>query len=126
MTAVVPASDLAARTLQLVDTPSESRFEGPLVDLVRGLVPGGPLYDDGEVLLYGSGPVVLAGHLDTIPAQGNVPGHIADEIVHGLGSSDMKAGVAVVVELARARGAGGHLLFTREGVPPSESPPPPP
>jgi succinyl-diaminopimelate desuccinylase len=95
-------NDLATRTLQLVDIPSESRSEAALVDLVRDLVPGPAHYDDGEVLLYGDGPVVLAGHLDTIPAQGNIPGRIADEAVHGVGASDMKGGVAVMRRCARA------------------------
>ena len=114
--------DLAARTLQLVDVPSESRSEALVVDLVRELVPGPPVFDDGEVLLYGEGPVVLAGHLDTIPAQGNLPGRIDDGVVHGVGASDMKAGVAVMIELARAGVPGMFLFFTREEVPVSESP----
>jgi succinyl-diaminopimelate desuccinylase len=124
MTTAVPIPDLAARTLQLVDVPSESRQEADLVALVRELVPLEPLYDDGEVLLYGDAdaPVVLAGHLDTIPAQGNIPGRIADGAVHGLGASDMKGGVAVMIELARAGAPGRYLFFNREEVPVSESP----
>jgi succinyl-diaminopimelate desuccinylase len=124
MTTVVPASDLAARTLQLVDVPSESRREAELVALVRELVPLEPLYDDGEVLLYGDpeAPVVLAGHLDTIPAQGNIPGRIADGVVHGLGATDMKGGVAVMIELVRAGAPGRYLFFNREEVPVTESP----
>jgi succinyl-diaminopimelate desuccinylase len=124
MTTAVPIPDLAARTLQLVDLPSESRQEAELVALVRELVPLEPLYDDGEVLLYGhaDAPVVLAGHLDTIPAQGNIPGRIADGAVHGLGASDMKGGIAVMIELARAGAPGRYLFFNREEVPVSESP----
>ena len=124
MTTAVPVPDLAARTLQLVDVPSESRREAELVALVRGLVPLEPLFDDGEVLLYGdpAAPVVLAGHLDTIPAQGNIPGRIADGAVHGLGASDMKGGIAVMIELARAGAPGRYLFFNREEVPVSESP----
>jgi succinyl-diaminopimelate desuccinylase len=122
MTPVVPSPDLAARTLQLVDVPSESRAEAGLVALVRELVPGPAVYDDGEVLLYGEGPVLLAGHLDTIPAQGNIPGRIEDGSVHGLGASDMKAGVAVMIELARARVPGRYLFFTREEIPVVDSP----
>jgi succinyl-diaminopimelate desuccinylase len=122
MPPVPSASDLAGTTLRLVDAPSESRAESPAVDLIRELMPGDALYDDGEVLLYGVGPILLAGHLDTIPAQGNFPGRIADGAVHGVGASDMKAGVAVMVELARAGIPGRYLFFTREEVPVSESP----
>ena len=114
--------DLAQTALRLVDTPSESRHEQAAVELIRQLMPAAPVYDDGEVLLYGDGPIVLAGHLDTIPAQGNIPGRIADGAVHGLGASDMKGGVAVMVELARAAVPGRYLFFTREEVPVVESP----
>jgi len=124
MTTAVPDPDLAARTLQLVDVPSESRHESALVELVRDLMPGPALYDDGDVLLYGdpAAPVVLAGHLDTIPAQGNLPGRIAGGAVHGVGASDMKGGLAVMIELARAAAPGRYLFFNREEVPVSESP----
>lgn len=124
MTTAVPLPDLASRTLQLVDVPSESRREADLVVLVRKLVPLEPLYDDGEVLLYGDpdAPVLLAGHLDTIPAQRNIPGRIANGAVHGLGASDMKGGIAVMIELARAGAPGRYLFFTREEIPVSESP----
>ncbi len=116
------AADLAQTTLRLVDTPSESRRETAAVELIRELVPGEAVYDDGEVLLYGDGPIVLAGHLDTIPAQDNLPGRIADGAVHGVGASDMKGGVAVMVELARAAVPARYLFFTCEEVPVSESP----
>jgi succinyl-diaminopimelate desuccinylase len=122
MTSAVPTPDLAATTLRLVDVPSESRSEAAIVELVRDLVPGQPVYDDGEVLLYGNGPVVLAGHLDTVPVQGNLPGRIDGDAVHGLGASDMKSGVAVMIELARAGAPARYLFFTREEVPVSESP----
>ena len=122
MTSAVPAPDLAATTLALVDVPSESRSEAAIVALVRELMPGAPSYDDGEVLLYGDGPIVLAGHLDTVPAQGNVPGRVADGAVLGLGASDMKGGVAVMLELARAGLPARYLFFTREEIPVIESP----
>jgi succinyl-diaminopimelate desuccinylase len=122
MPPVSGAPDLAETTLRLVDAPSESHAEGPAVDLVRELMPGDAVYDDGEVLLYGDGPIVLAGHVDTIPAQGNFPGRIEGGAVHGVGASDMKAGIAVMVELARAGVPGRYLFFTREEVPVNESP----
>jgi succinyl-diaminopimelate desuccinylase len=124
MTRAMPRPDLAARTLELVDVPSESRHEAAAMELVRGLVPGEPLYDDGEVILWGEpeAPIVLAGHIDTIPAQENLPGRIEDGAVHGLGASDMKGGVAVMLELARAALPARYLCFTREEVPLEESP----
>jgi succinyl-diaminopimelate desuccinylase len=114
--------DLARTTLELVNTPSESRHEAAAVDLIRSLMPGPAVYDDGDVLLYGDGPVLLAGHLDTIPAQGNLPGRIEGDAVHGVGASDMKGGVAAMVELARAGVEARFLFFTREEVPVGESP----
>src|SRR5438477_9202095 len=121
---LVGAPDLAATTLALVDIASESRHEAEAVAFVRAALPGPALYDDGEVLLYGEpdAPVVLAGHLDTIPAQGNIPGRSDAGAVHGLGASDMKGGVAVMLELARAGVRGRYLFFTREEVALAESP----
>jgi succinyl-diaminopimelate desuccinylase len=57
-----------------------------------------------------------------VPAQGNLPGRIEDGAVHGVGASDMKGGIAVMVELARAGVQARYLFFTREEVPVSESP----
>jgi succinyl-diaminopimelate desuccinylase len=124
MTPAMPVSDLAARTLELIDVPSESRREAAAMDLVRRLLPGEPLYDDGEAIVWGdlAAPVVLAGHLDTVPAQDNLPGSIVDGAVHGLGASDMKGGVAVMLELARDGAPARYVFFTREEVALDESP----
>jgi succinyl-diaminopimelate desuccinylase len=111
---------LADRTLELVDIPSVSREEAAIVDHVRALVPGRAAYDDDTVLFY-PGRIVLAGHYDTVPAQGNLPGRIEDGWVVGLGSTDMKGGVAVMVELARAQAPFGYLFFGREELPAGES-----
>jgi succinyl-diaminopimelate desuccinylase len=67
--------------------------------------------------------VLLAGHLDTVPAQGNRPGRRDRDAVHGLGAADMKGAVAVMVELALARVAErasvdlGFVFFGREELP---------
>lgn len=116
--------DLAARTLQLVDTPSESRHETEAMKLVHSLLPGPALYDDGEAIVWGdrSAAIALAGHVDTVPAQANIPGRIEGGAVHGLGASDMKGGVAVMLELALAGLAARYVFFTREEVPLAESP----
>ncbi|HKC76959.1 MAG TPA: succinyl-diaminopimelate desuccinylase [Gaiellaceae bacterium] len=120
----MPASDLAARTLELVNVPSESRREAAAMELVRRLLPGDPLYDDGEAIVWGdpAAPVALAGHVDTVPAQENLPGSISDGAVRGLGASDMKGGVAVMLELARDGAPGRYVFFTREEIPITESP----
>lgn len=128
------ADRLARRALELVDIPSESRNEAEIAAYVEAAV-GAPAWRDGETLWYADGPgerpfVVLAGHLDTVPAQGNLPGSLEDGAVIGLGASDMKGGVALIVELARewpelrAEAAVdlGFLFFPREELPASESP----
>jgi succinyl-diaminopimelate desuccinylase len=124
---------LAQRTLELVNVASESRHEGELYAYVRDAVPVPVAHDDGESLLFarrvGKPLVLLAGHLDTVPAQGNLPGRIEDGAVVGLGASDMKGGLAVMVELARwAVGRGdlaydvAFLFFPREELGPAENP----
>jgi len=123
---------LADRTLDLVNIPSESRDEAALYDYVRASVPLDAVYDDGESLIFarrsGKPLVLLAGHTDTVPAQGNLPGRIDDGAVFGLGASDMKGGLAVMIELARrAHEANlaydvGFLFFPREELGPAENP----
>jgi succinyl-diaminopimelate desuccinylase len=123
---------LARRTLELVDIASPSRAEGPLRDYVAAAVPLPLVHDDGESLLYakrvGRPLVLLSGHTDTVPAQDNLPGRIEDGTVVGLGSTDMKGGLAVMIELARwAVDAElaydlGLLFFPREELGPDENP----
>jgi succinyl-diaminopimelate desuccinylase len=132
---VAIADRLAERTLALVDIPSESRNEAEIAAYVAAEMPWEPTWRDAETLWYEpSGKerplVVLAGHLDTVPAQGNLPGRIEDSRVVGLGASDMKAGVAVMIELAHWRLALpdppavdlGFLFFPREEIAVEESP----
>ena len=65
--------------------------------------------------------VLLAGHLDTVPAQDNIPGRVEDGRVYGLGASDMKGALAVMMELVLARAPYAALFFPREELPSSES-----
>jgi succinyl-diaminopimelate desuccinylase len=44
--------------------------------------------------------VVVAGHLDTVPVNGNLPSRRDGVNIHGLGSADMKSGCAVALRLA--------------------------
>ncbi len=131
------ADRLAARTLELVDIPSESLSEAAVRAHLRALVPASmtPSFVSEDAALWttprrpGAPLVILAGHYDTVPAQENIPGHIDDGWVHGLGAADMKGGVAVALELVRgfagvAPGSVdvGLLLFGKEELPPSFNP----
>lgn len=112
---------LAARTLELIDIPSESREEAALAAHVAGLL-GVEALEDDTVLAGPTGArVLLAGHLDTVPAQGNRRGRVEDGRVAGLGASDMKGALAVMVELALAGAPYGVLCFPREELPHAES-----
>ena len=44
--------------------------------------------------------VVIAGHIDTVPLNANLPARRDEHALHGLGSCDMKGGVAVALRLA--------------------------
>jgi succinyl-diaminopimelate desuccinylase len=125
---------LAERTLALVDIASVSRSEAEAMAYVRAELALEPLFASDDVIFAaterrdGRPLVLLAGHVDTVPAQDNLPGRIEDGAVIGLGASDMKGGVAVMLELAAwARSAEseldlGFLFFTREELPAEESP----
>jgi succinyl-diaminopimelate desuccinylase len=122
------AERLAARTLELVDIASESHHEAELAAHVATVLrDGGATVEDlGDscVLAYPSElrpQVLLAGHLDTVPAQGNLPGRIEDGRVFGLGASDMKGALAVMIELVLARKPYAALFFPREELPAADS-----
>jgi succinyl-diaminopimelate desuccinylase len=101
-----------ALTAALVDISSVSGEEGPLADAIeRALrrLPHLRVTRHGNTLVArterGKGErVVLAGHIDTVPHAGNFPSQWDPERVRltGVGTSDMKAGVAVQLRLAAA------------------------
>jgi succinyl-diaminopimelate desuccinylase len=128
---------LAARTLELVDIPSQSEDECAIREHLLTLVP--PTHETefagDEAFLFvperrpGVELVVLAGHYDTVPPQGNLPGRVDGDVVHGLGSSDMKGGLAVALELVRdlplldtTAVDVALLLFGREELPAERNP----
>lgn len=125
---------LCERTLELVDIPSESREEERIGAHLLGMLEsaGVPVRDLGDscigagVLERGDRPLILlAGHTDTVPAQGNIPGRLEADRVVGLGAADMKGALAVMVELALEGVSGdidlGYLFFGREELPPEHS-----
>jgi len=110
--ATAPALDLTqdavAVTAQLVDVPSVSRDEKALADLVEQALRALPhltVDRDGDAVVARTSlgraeRVVLAGHLDTVPIAGNLPSRLEGGRLHGCGTTDMKAGVAVQLRLA--------------------------
>src|SRR3954452_15865754 len=102
-------ADLAGRLLELIDIPSESREEHALAAHVLELLRAGgvAVRDAGDTCVLagvterGERPLVLlAGHLDTVPAQDNRPGRREGDTILGLGAADMKGADAVMIELA--------------------------
>ncbi len=103
-------TDLLARTADLVAIPSESHAEAAIADHVVERL-GGLTHltvervGDNVVArtqLGRSSRLVVAGHLDTVPANGNADPRVEGEVLWGLGSADMKGGLAVMLELAAA------------------------
>lgn len=94
----------------LVDIPSETHQEGRIATAIAERLL--PTYGQTGVVRVGNSLVVghrggsplltLYGHTDTVPAQGQGPAHIDDGRLHGLGASDMKSGLAVMIHLLEA------------------------
>ncbi len=108
------AADVADLTAALVDVPSESRQEAVIADAVEEALSRCAHLDvvrDGHTIvarthLGRAERVAIGGHLDTVPANANMPSRRVmvdgeDRLV-GLGTFDMKGGVAVALRLAAA------------------------
>jgi len=100
--------DLARLALDLVNVPSVSRHEQAVTDWIAERVAAMPhlrvVHRRDDAIVFGPpggrADVVLAGHSDTVPEQGNLPGRLEDGAVHGLGAADMKGSLAVMLALA--------------------------
>ena len=131
------AERLAARTEALVAVPSESRNEAAILAMLREHLPASltVVDDEDSVLLAlperrpGAPLVLLAGHVDTVPIARSAPGLREGGTIHGRGAADMKAGLAVLLEIAEASAEGGLrsdldvglVCFGREELPFGES-----
>ena len=91
----------------LVDMPSETGNEASIAEFVTARLRAAA---SGEILRAANnvvwrGPqrgrplVVLAGYLDTVPAQGNAVARLEGGKLFGVGTSDMKSGDAVMLAL---------------------------
>lgn len=91
----------------LVNIPSVTGNEAAIADFVAGRLARratGELIRSGHGVAWrapvtGKPLVVLAGHLDTVPPQGNERARRDQGRLYGLGSTDMKAGDAVMLAL---------------------------
>ncbi len=103
-------TDLLAATAELVAIPSLSQRERDLADHVEAAL---RRLSWLEVVRVGdnvvartrlgrSSRVAFAGHLDTVPPKGNERPRTDGDILWGLGSTDMKGGLAVMLDLAGA------------------------
>ena len=101
-------TDVVALTRQLVDIESVSLGEGPIADTVEAAlrdVPHLSVLRRGNTVVARTDHgrperVVIAGHLDTVPVNANLPSRQDEEFLHGLGTCDMKGGDAVILRLA--------------------------
>ena len=110
MTTDAYAADLVADLLEtLVNTASVTGNEAAIADWIadrmRGEA-GGELIRSGNSVVWKPVPsqptrpmIVLAGHTDTVPAQGNERARREDGKLYGLGATDMKGGDAVMLSL---------------------------
>jgi succinyl-diaminopimelate desuccinylase len=120
--------DPVTLTERLVDIPSVSGEEQQIADAVEEALRRAAHL---EVQRFGNTlvartelgrpeRVVVAGHLDTVPVNANLPSRREDGILHGLGSCDMKGGVAVALHLAATLAETGpdvtYLFYDCEEV----------
>src|SRR3954454_7613344 len=97
-----------ALTASLVDVPSPSGGEGRLADEIEAALSQMDhlkVERDGDAVIARTGlgrvrRVVIAGHLDTVPVADNLPSRRDGERLFGCGTSDMKAGLAVMLRVA--------------------------
>ncbi len=110
MTALDLTSDIVDLTAALVDIESVSGDEQAITDAIEEAltpVPWLELWRHHHSLVARTSlgrdeRVVIAGHVDTVPLNHNLPARKDQELLHGLGACDMKGGVAVALLLASA------------------------
>lgn len=100
-------SELVATLRWLVDTPSVTGEEGGLcTELVDRFGPDRATRIGNSLVVgapTGKPMVTLYGHIDTVPEQGNGTARTVGDRMFGLGTSDMKSGIAVMIHLLEDR-----------------------
>ena len=125
--------DLLAATAELVAIPSVSHDERAIATVVEKALAPCPWLTvervgDNVIARTDRGRtqrLVLAGHLDTVPPNDNDRPRLDGDVLWGLGSSDMKGGLAVMLDLATTVSEPGVDLtwcfYAREEVGRAES-----
>jgi succinyl-diaminopimelate desuccinylase len=101
-------ADAVTLTEQLVNIESVSRNEQAIADTVETALRGVPhlaVTRRGNTVVARTElgrpeRVVIAGHIDTVPVNDNLPARREDGLLCGLGTCDMKGGDAVILRLA--------------------------
>lgn len=89
----------------LVGIPSPTGQEEAIRDAISDRLDGFERVRVGESLIVGevlAGKTLLVGHLDTVPLQGESGSSISGGRLYGLGATDMKSGLAVMIHLIEA------------------------
>jgi succinyl-diaminopimelate desuccinylase len=100
-------TDLVETLTWLVDIPSVTGEEAGIRNAIAARLHGMPQQAIADSLVVGESgdaAVILAGHLDTVPLQGEIGARLDGDRVHGLGATDMKGGLAVMIHLVEALG----------------------
>lgn len=91
--------------VEIIDIPSVTGDEDALCTVLAERFSGAfPVQRIGNSLVVGRPEpeerfFALYGHLDTVPVQGDPKARVEDDRIVGLGATDMKAGVSVMIEL---------------------------
>ena len=105
----VPRADRRrALLVELINIPSESHHEHHLANWTETQLrqsPHGEVLRAGDEVVFrfpalaGKPKIIFCGHLDTVPANDNQTARVEGDRVYGLGATDLKAGLAVFLDL---------------------------